>query len=280
MFGLKTTSDGDAEQGDFAVPRVKALPGASSAEKAEVQEANKALVEMITRLARFDPTASRWRLVMLGIMALVTLLGAGVTIYAILNDAETATVAGVLTALGGIVVGAVMNPLQTVERDIIIRRWSDVIISSWAFNVRAGRSPVSALREASEEFTKLGTTYASITSKTLETVSLSFAKPEESPEKEDLTLKVPPEQKLKQGATIESLVEVTATGGNPPYKFKAEGLPPGITVSPFKGEFIGTVAEDAATKKYPVRVTVTDTATEDGEPASISEEFQWTIESK
>lgn len=267
---------------DFVIPRVEDPPDtAPDSEKEAAQQANKALSGLTRRLAELDPTASRIRFGAVLLLALGAVTGAIVAIVAALKGSDAATIAGVLSSLGSLAVGALMNPLQTVERDIIIRRWSDVIVSSWALSIAAGRPPASALRQASEEFGKLCSAYAALTSKSLETIGLSFgsAAEEDSKKKDDeaLSLTVPSAQELAKGAGIRKLTEAVATGGVGSYAYAAEGLPPGLALTPNGGEFVGSVAADAEARDWNVTVTVTDLGSDADPKTTASGRFIWTI---
>ena len=53
---------------------------------------------------------------------------------------------------------------------------------------------------------------------------------------------------------------VTASGGTPPYTFKAKGLPKPLKINKTTGVISGTPAAKDAVKTYSVAITVTDKA--------------------
>lgn len=281
-----STTRGNPTLDDFVI-RVQEPPqDASPEEKEAARKANLALSRLTQRLADFDPTAGIIRLLAMVLLAGATTVGGIVAILGAVSDSEATAIAGVLGAVGSLGVGALMNPLQTVERDIIIRRWSDVIISSWAIGLAKGRSSVSGLRQASEEFAKLGSTYAALTSKTLETIGLSFPKTEEDDDEKDedekdedkaLSLEVPKAQTTVRGAAVGKLTQATASGGVGPYVYAAEGLPPGLSVTANGGEFVGEVAANAEFKDWNVTVTVTDVGSKTDPKETASDKFIWTV---
>lgn len=285
MRRRNSTLQGNPTLADFIIPQVAVPESASDREKAAAEAANVSLSKLVKGLADLDPKLSMFRIGTVAVIAFVSVVGAIATIIGAVRESEAAAIAGTVAALGGLIVGAVMNPLQTVERDIVVRRWSDVIVSSWAASLAAGRSPATALRQASKEFEKLGAAYAALTSKTLETISLSFpgdAAEEEAAESETdrdpLKLELPDSQATAQGAVVDQFTSAVASGGVGPYTYDAEGLPPDLSITPNGGEFIGTVAAGADTRDWTVTVTATDAGDEDDPPSTVTGKFVWAIE--
>lgn len=284
MGRRNSTLQGNPTLADFIIPQVAVPESASERQKEAAEAANVSLSKLVKGLADLDPKLSTFRTGTVTVIALVSVAGAIATIIGAAQESEAAAIAGTVAALGGLLVGAVMNPLQTVERDIVVRRWSDVIVSSWATSLAAGRSPATALRQASREFEKLGATYAALTSKTLETISLSFPRDEaeEAAESETdgdpLKLELPDSQATAQGAVVDQFTSAVASGGVGPYTYDAEGLPPDLSITPNGGEFIGTVTADADTRDWTVTVTATDAGDEDDPPPTVTGKFVWAIE--
>ncbi|CRK60869.1 hypothetical protein [Alloactinosynnema sp. L-07] len=138
---------------------------------------NKKLNAAAGAIAMADEGAAKVRLwFMVGIAAATVVA----TIGLIVAIAASGGIATVLTtgavAVTGLVVGGLMNPLQTVERDIIFRRWSDMITHTYLAqtadpNLRP--SDLTAVAEAANaRFAALATAYAATANKSLETVQI------------------------------------------------------------------------------------------------------------
>jgi len=281
MARRNTTTNGNPSLADFVIPQIAVPDSASDAEKDAAEAANVSLSKLVKGLADLDPELSKFRTATMAVIALVSVVGALATIIGAVRGEEAATIAGTVASLGGLVVGAVMNPLQTVERDIVIRRWSDVIVSSWAAALASGRTPMSSLQQASREFEKLGATYAALTSKTLETVSLSFPKPQdddsEADEQSALKLELPESKTTVQGDPVDSLTEAKVSGGTGPYAYASEGLPDGLTITANGGEFVGAVSAQAEVRDWTVTVTVSDSGSEEDPKPTVTGKFVWTV---
>ncbi|WP_436493120.1 hypothetical protein [Actinokineospora sp. HUAS TT18] len=138
---------------------------------------NKKLSAAAAAIAVADSSSAKVRLwFMVGIAAATVVATVGL----IVSIAASASLATVLTtgavAVTGLVVGGLMNPLQTVERDIIFRRWSDMITHTYLAqtadpNLRP--SELTGVAEAANaRFATLATAYAATANKSLETVQV------------------------------------------------------------------------------------------------------------
>ncbi|HEY4269252.1 MAG TPA: hypothetical protein VGM94_13785 [Galbitalea sp.] len=96
---------------------------------ARIRRINNQLLLVSLRLAQDDVTTGRVRFAMISLMSLATLgVGAAFIIIATTGAENIAA----LSVTGGITVLALasvffVNPVQTVERDMVFRRWSDTI---------------------------------------------------------------------------------------------------------------------------------------------------------
>ncbi|HVK22607.1 MAG TPA: hypothetical protein VM677_14705 [Actinokineospora sp.] len=138
---------------------------------------NKRLTEAAGAIAIADKESAKVRL-----WFMVGIAGATVaaTVGLIISIAASASLATVLTtgavAVAGLVVGGLMNPLQTVERDIIFRRWSDMITHTYLAQTADGNLTASELTGVAEaanaRFAALAAAYAATANKSLETVQI------------------------------------------------------------------------------------------------------------
>lgn len=190
--------------------------------------------------------------------------------------AVTIPAAAVVIAL--LAVAGLVNPLQTVERDVVFRRWSDVIMA--AFMLQAGSYDMRdnigyrrAVKQASTDFAALAVAYGAATGKTVDALAAIIAtgaKPEPEPG-EALTLAVtsPGEQTGTVGKAIEPLrVEATGPGT---LTWGVDSPPAGITINADTGELTGT-----PTTEGPVNTVVTVTSDEITDSYAVT--FTWTVE--
>lgn len=272
---------------DTLLPQI-AVPDDSSEDlKKAAEETNEHLLELVKRTVKADPSLA---VIRFGVLIILALVVTGSTIALILSAfnengwAAAASATGMIVSLS--IVG-LMNPLQTIERDIIIRRWSDIIISGWAADLAEERiSTGTATKRATERYAVLAAAYSTMTSKTLDALSalvaVTSAIDEDSTDDETDSLTVTPisAQTSAQGADLSDGITIEAKGGSGKYTFAATDLPSGLSIPDAAvGVIKGSIAADAEVKEWNVKIVVTETldqgATET--PQSASLEFVWTV---
>jgi putative Ig domain-containing protein len=246
-----------------------------------IEETNLEFYSSSKKLVSFEPEASKLRLWFLFTIAAATTLGTVAVIVSIARSAGVAaTLSGGAVALAGILVAGLVNPLATVERDVIFRRWSDTILYTYFLQAGDENLPPANLKtvadEASSRFAALGATYATATSKSLETLQnigvAGAASNKTEPDKSaspSLSVTAPGDQTSTKGAAVSPPLHIIATGGDV-IQFKAEGLPDGVTLDEKSGVISGT---PTTAGDNDVIITVTDEKV--GLDASVK--FKWTI---
>lgn len=272
--------------GDKFLPQIAVPEDSSNELKKAADDTNKHLLNLVRRTVKADPGFALARIIVLMVLALVATGSTVALILAALNEdgwAAAASATGMIVSLS--IVG-LLNPLQTIERDIIIRRWSDIIISGWAADLAEAKVTTgTATQRATDRYAVLAAAYSTMTSKTIDALSALVAATEagEGSDAEDPeTLAVTPiaSQASAQGADIGEGVTIEAMGGSGKYTYAATGLPGGLSVTDAAaGVITGTVAQDAEARDWVVEITVTETLKSDATetPQSVSVKFVWTI---
>jgi putative Ig domain-containing protein len=246
-----------------------------------IEALNKDLTRAAGAGARFDPTAGVFRFFFVIGLATVTLLATVGLLWVLFTSDETVKTITAGAALVGVLsVAGLVNPLQTVERDTVFRRWSDMIAHTFMIQAADDRLKASRLKAAADDanarFTSLATAYAAATSKTLETLALSLdASKEEEEEEADesgISITNPGTQTSKKGTEIQEL-QIDAKGGKTLSFADGGTLPAGLSIASDSGVVSGTPENDAATADA-VKITVADS--EQGLEGSVT--FKWTIE--
>jgi hypothetical protein len=145
-------------------------PGASAADIKEIEAFNSALRSVTKSLTRNDVWIGVGRTVVLFVLAAAT-VASGVALILSIPSAATSPAATIVSGAGvlaSLTFGTLINPLQTVERDVVYRRWSDTIINSFVMQV-AGQSELPELRAASQlasdQFAALAASYSALAGK-------------------------------------------------------------------------------------------------------------------
>jgi ABC-type multidrug transport system fused ATPase/permease subunit len=259
------------------------LSAAEAAEAARIRRINLQLLRVSVRLAQDDATIGRVRFVMIAIMSLGTLVvGAAFVFIAASTPGNIAalSVTGGITALALASVFFV-NPLQTVERDMVFRRWSDAIMSSFIDQIAADSTGFKEIGEAqgiaTRSFALLAASYASTAGKADDTLLAAIsaltasASADATKDAEPTTITVvnPGPQKSTAGSAIEPL-QISATGPGT-LAFESTTLPVGILPISAKGVISGKPAEESTS-------TVTVTVTSDsGDGSSSAVSFEWVV---
>lgn len=244
----------------------------------EVRLTNAALHAASRSTAGQDKTSSAVRIAVLVALALGIAAGVVALIVGVLRTEDAATiVTGGAVTIGFAVVGGLINPLQTVERDIVYRRWSDAIAVGFWLRIadsRAGSREIGKVAaEASSQFAALAGAYAANASKTLETLEVMIqsghSERDEDVADNVLTIENPGDQSGTEGQALGKGVQVTVVCAGE-VKFESTPLPPGLTLDS-SGLITGT-----PTAAGPFEVTVRARVDEAGLAASVT--FKWTID--
>lgn len=266
----------------LVLPQVATPASSDKKVRKRIGQLNVQLANNAKSIAQFDPTASRARFWFTLGMAAISLFG---TIFFLIMFAVSDDLAKAITS-GAAVVGLLLtagfvNPLQTVERDALFRRWSDVIAQTYLIQAQDETLPASALKgpadDASARFTSLATAYAAVSNKALETLQI-IAKPTEEKKEEEgedpktISVTTPGEQSSVKGSDLDPPLQIQATGGES-LSYGSTTLPSGLTIDSKTGKITGKIAAEATTVEA-VKITVADAGA--GLEASVS--FKWKIE--
>jgi hypothetical protein len=249
------------------------------------KKAQSALLGLVTSIATADKGFAKIRFWFVAVLAAGTVGGTVGLVWSVANKDKWAAAASAVAVVAGLVTAGFVNPLQTIERDIIIRRWSDVITAGWAD--QAGKDPKVATSDAIDGFIKLAAAYAVMTGQTIDALTAIGTKPATSDSAaDDKPLAIAPigVQNNSAGETLKDKIKVEASGGSGTYKFSMAGEPEGATQNPSSGEISGTISDAAEAKDYVVDITVENSepataAVDDTERAatSASQSFVWKI---
>jgi hypothetical protein len=242
---------------------------------------------MISNIAGDDRWFGWSRWIVLAVLALATVASTCALVVSAVKEATWAAAGSAAALVGTLAVAGWMNPLQTIERDIIIRRWSDVLLTGWAADIAGPGSPRSATRHASDEFVVLCSAYAAMANKTVDAVSAivnakAASGDEPSSTAADVSIDAVPSQCNAQGEKLASALHINAAGGSGKYTFAIEDPPTGLTITSASGDITGTVDASTETKDWVVKVTATEVlpASAAGTAKSAETKFVWTITPK
>ena len=197
-------------------------------------------------------------------------------------DKLLAALPGLAVVLATFAVVGLVNPLQTIERDFVFRRWSDIIMAS--FLLQAGSwdpADNAQLRLASarstKDFAALAIAYGTSTGKTLDTLTGFLNSAAEAggvsdsdEETEILTVTNPGAQTANVGKGVAD-VQIVATGPKE-LAYAVSGQPAGIDIDAKTGVLSGTPTGEPETAT--TVVTVSSTA----DSASAAVTFDWVVE--
>lgn len=237
-------------------------------ERAATLQLNLDLLANSAKISKFDPDASKWRFrLMLG-MAAASLGGAIVflILMATSQDGVKVVTSGAV-AVGLLLAAGFVNPLQTVERDEIFRRWSDMIVHTFlmqASDPRLQPAKLTAVADAaSGRFTALATSYAALANKALESLHVSTGdgkSAEDQVDEKSISVTNPGDQTSKTGDEV--TMQVKASGGAKLTYSAGTTLPADLKMDGPTGKVTGKISAqpDAGSdsKDFPVSVTVED----------------------
>lgn len=250
-----------------------------------VESANIHLLEQLETISGADARFSSARWWLLAVLALVVV--GGTTAVVVSADAESpwVTVASGASVVAILGLAGWIQPMHAIERDVIVRRWSDLIVRGWIADVIASDTPRTATTRATAQFAVLAQAYSTMTAQTLDALAaLGAPQPEgedEAEEVEELTLTPIANQISEQGTTLAKALVIEAQGGSGDYAFSADGLPPDLAVTVSSGHITGVVDNNADLKDWVVAVTATEVLPEEeeAEPQVANAKFVWTVTS-
>lgn len=158
-----------------------------------------------------------------------------------------------------------VNPLQTIERDMVFRRWSDNIVATWVLEVthfKAGPEQVEqAGHRAALRFAQLATSYSAAAAKATDALvsmaatAAAASAADTGADTSTMSVTSPGDQAATVGAPLKPTLLIVATGpGTLSFTVSAEHpLPDSLTISERTGEISGTPSKDG---KFPVVVNV------------------------
>lgn len=238
---------------------------------------NRKALNLVADIGDADKIASRQRFVVMVILAVVVVGGTLAIIAGIMLASNAETISVVLASSGVIittlVVAGITNPLQTIERDVVVRRWSDVILSSFllqagSFDLKDNAEYRRTAARASKDFAALAAVLGAAHGRTLDALLavLNTTSTEDNATAAALTLVNPGDQQ----STLTQIKAFTLAGEGPdPLTYGLEGGPPGITVNADTGEVSGTPTTVGA---YTTTASVTSPG---GDSHSV--QFTWTV---
>lgn len=210
---------------------------------------NEKALTLISKLGDADERASRQRWAVMVILAVLTVGGTLAIIAGIMLASSTETITVVLSSAGVVittlVVAGVTNPLQTIERDLVVRRWSDVILSSFylqagSFDLKENAEWRRSAARASKDFAALAAVLGAAHGRTLDAL-LAVLKTAGAEEEDDAGAAVTLVNPGDQQSTLTQINPFTLVGTGPdPLTYEIEGGPLGITVNADTGEVSGT----------------------------------------
>ncbi|GGU14121.1 hypothetical protein [Lentzea flava] len=251
--------------------------------KDRVDRFNRSLTHAAGLIPKWDGKAARYRIFFMLFLGLTTAGGTFGLLWAIFTSPDLGKIIGsAAVTVSGLLLAGLVNPLQTMERDIIFRRWADMI--TMTFLVQAAdpdltpRRLTSAADKASARFAALAGSYAAVANKTLEVLkvdaSAGAAADEEDEEDEAPSLTVQQIAAL-DSVTGEEIKPITITAeGADDLKFTAEGLAAVGDVKiadETKGVITGTVGDTP--DEYPITVKVQSAKTK----LTATTTFTWTV---
>jgi hypothetical protein len=260
-------------------PTLAYPPNATEKQKKDIDSVNTSLTTNVKRIAEFDPIAEIYRFVLIAALGMASVVGTLVLLKSLFsgNDAAT-TITGGAVAISGLLLAGLMNPLQTVERDIIFRRWSDVIVNAFLLQAADQNSAAPKLRAvaeaASAQFASLAGAYAAVANKNLETLQI-IAKPvangADQADSQMLAVTRPANQTSAKDKELDPPLQIVAKGGDKIRYDDSGTLPEGLKIEPVSGKVTGKPTKVLVAKDVVVKVTDPETESE----AKVK--FKWTI---
>lgn len=255
-------------------------------EARQIAAANEAARKVISGLGRSDESARIWRLVLIGVIGLGLVFGGIFLAWRAIEGENLAAGIAAIAVVAVLAIALFLNPLQTIERDIVYRRWSDVILASYHAQVAHDMSDLAAVRlasrRASEQFALLAATHEKVAAGSAAAITAlvqaaaatkadTSDEPDDDPEATTVDVTPPKDQTTKVGELIDAF-RVEATGPDD-LVYASIGQPNGVDIKATTGEFSGKPTTATAN---PSKVTVTVTSPKLGKASTV--EFMWTVE--
>ena len=262
------------------------LTSVARARAQSVIKFNRSAAEIVAKLGKEDGKQGVRRAWTLIGLSATLVLGTLAIIWGVATadgtDKLIAAIPGLAVVLATFAVVGLVNPLQTIERDFVFRRWSDIIMAS--FLLQAGSwdpADNAQLRLASarstKDFAALAIAYSTSTGKTLDTLTgflNSAAATGEAPDGDEeattITVTNPGAQTAIVGTKVTD-VQAVATGPKE-LAYAVSGQPDGIDIDAKTGILTGTPTGDPGTAT--TIVTVSSTA----DTASAAVTFDWVVD--
>ncbi len=244
----------------------------------KIRDFNAKSLEHVLQMAKDDQAAAvvrRW--VTVGLVSLLTVGGLAIAAWAMMSELTAASVAALVGVFAVLGIALFINPLQTIERDVVYRRWSDQILAGFYTQLADNQADLRAIRlasrNASKEFALLATAYTQNASHAADTIAKVVGATEAEEEEEEqapttITLSAIEDRTDAVGAAIEFSVEVAAPEDT---VYTAEGLPAGLEIGDEKA---ATISGSPTTEG---ESTVVFTAKSESARQSVSATFTWTV---
>jgi hypothetical protein len=272
-----------------AVPKAGVDPAVFSelktTEAKEIAAANTKAREFIAGLGRSDKWARAWRLILLAALGVVLVVGGVFLAWRAIESESIAAGIAAAAMLAVLAVALFLNPLQTIERDIVYRRWSDTIVASYYAQVANERADLGDLRlagrTASEQFALLAVSHEKVAAGSAAAISAivqasatgGTAEASSDDDADATTVDVTP-PKDQTSAIGEDVDLAVRASGPKDLVYTSSGHPDGIGIEARTGRYSGkpTTATSGASL-----VTVTVASPSLGKASTV--QLTWTVTS-
>lgn len=245
-------------------------------------EFNVAALNYVRKLNDADAreAASRQTITIVIVIALA-LAGVGLIVLVVnRGTSNPGALAVVGLIVGMLLVALIVGPVQMFERDVVYRRWSDIL--SISFMLQAGvtrksdrEAILAATNAVSAAFGLLAAAHGKVANSSTDAIAAMLAaqatpKDDEDETKEPtvITVETPADPESTVGEKIADLVLVTSAPKDTTYV--AEGLPVGIDFDGTTRTFTGTPSK---AKVFKTKVT----ASSDSAGQALTVKFSWTV---
>ncbi|MCS5734271.1 Ig domain-containing protein [Herbiconiux daphne] len=243
---------------------------------------NKSALKIVENLGKEDGLTGRKRFwVTAGFSLLAILLTGAIALIVVLRQQTTVpNLIACVFALAVLLLAGFINPLQTIERDVVFRRWSDLIVAGFFLQAGDWDAHLSdmrlATRNATAGFAILATAHGRASRRVTDTLAsivksaaeLGADDPKDG-DATELALTNPGNQKSTVGTKITELKLDASGPGTLTY---SGSLPDGLAVDVATGTISGTPAK-AENKAVTISV-----ASDKLPDQSLTVGFPWTVE--
>ncbi|MGW4930597.1 hypothetical protein ACWEOH_15745 [Agromyces sp. NPDC004153] len=253
-------------------------------EASEIAAANANAREFIRGLGKSDKAARTWRLILIGAIGVALVAGGVFLAWRAIESENIAAGIAAAAVVAVLAVALFLNPLQTIERDIVYRRWSDTIIASYYAQIADDTADLRDLRlagrRASEQFALLAVTHekvatgsaAAITAIMQGVLSAGTDGEREPDDAEVTTITVTPP--ADQTSTVNEDIHAFAVKALGPddMEYSSLGHPGGTSINASTGKYSG---KPTAASSDPSIVTATVASASLGKESTV--QFAWTV---